>query len=726
MANIRSITPNDPANFTPVLGNYKTLQPFRYWCQKVLPLVYDDSLSYYELLCKVVDYLNKTMEDVETLHGDVTKLHTAYEKLQSYVNNYFSTLDVQEEINNKLDDMASDGTLSTLVNPLIITAVGDWLSKNLTPTTPTIDKTLTVSNAGADSKTVGDNVFSMLSYVSPIELGSSEGSSDITDLSDVMNIYTAYIMWSNAIKSLYSAGKITSDIPGLADEFNSLPYVYLIPMNVQPMGSRNNKISALGYYAPYIAITYGRRYNISIDKGGIVIEGRILNSNGTFDPTLTNENSPANAKVVGDNVFSMLSYVSPIELGSSEGSSDITDLSDVMNIYTAYIMWSNAIKSLYSAGKITSDIPGLADEFNSLPYVYLIPMNVQPMGSRNNKISALGYYAPYIAITYGRRYNISIDKGGIVIEGRILNSNGTLDSTLTDPNSPANAKAVGDAISAIDVQADLTSPNGNKWYLSVDNDGNLSANPYIPKHITFIGNSLLLGFGSFGMAATNKNGDYYTKILSRTGATGTKIGGVDWEGATTVSLANKAADNIINQINADSGLIIIQLGDNWNNENTVANLPTTLPYLIKGIREKCPKARVCWVFAWYYKQNAVQILQNNCKLYGVKFINIDGLSSVQSNQNKIGAIYTYDTDQTVTYSVDSFSILEDNKVTLNFTVGGVPYSVTINYTSYTSTAGVSITVTGKECVITNASVASHPSDTGFTQIADKIITEMAL
>ena len=115
MANIRSITPNDPANFTPVLGNYRTLQPFRYWCQKVLPLVYDDSLSYYELLCKVVDYLNKTMEDVETLHGDVTNLHTAYEELQSYVNNYFSTLDVQEEINNKLDQMANDGTLNILL-----------------------------------------------------------------------------------------------------------------------------------------------------------------------------------------------------------------------------------------------------------------------------------------------------------------------------------------------------------------------------------------------------------------------------------------------------------------------------------------------------------------------------------------------------------------------------------------------------------------------------------
>ena len=115
----KNIKPNEPANFTPEMGNYKPLKPFRYWCQKVLPLVYDDSLSYYELLCKVVDYLNKTMEDVETLHGDVNNLHKAYEELQNYVNNYFSTLDVQEEINEKLDNMVSTGELTTLILPYI-------------------------------------------------------------------------------------------------------------------------------------------------------------------------------------------------------------------------------------------------------------------------------------------------------------------------------------------------------------------------------------------------------------------------------------------------------------------------------------------------------------------------------------------------------------------------------------------------------------------------------
>ena len=114
-----AIKPLPPADYTPASGNYNTLQPFRYWCQKVLPLVYDDSLSYYELLCKVVDYLNKTMEDVETLHGDVTNLHEAYEKLQSYVNEYFSSLDVQAEINNKLDQMVTDGTFYNMFYPYI-------------------------------------------------------------------------------------------------------------------------------------------------------------------------------------------------------------------------------------------------------------------------------------------------------------------------------------------------------------------------------------------------------------------------------------------------------------------------------------------------------------------------------------------------------------------------------------------------------------------------------
>lgn len=131
----KTLNPNSPADFTPTLGDYKDLSPFRYWCQKVLPLVYNDSLSYYELLCKVVDYLNKTMEDVTTLSGDVTDLHTAYVQLQDYVNTYFENLDIQEEVNHKIDEMFENGTFNELfakyvpyATPEMFGAVGDGVT----------------------------------------------------------------------------------------------------------------------------------------------------------------------------------------------------------------------------------------------------------------------------------------------------------------------------------------------------------------------------------------------------------------------------------------------------------------------------------------------------------------------------------------------------------------------------------------------------------------------
>lgn len=146
-------------NYLPNRGNYNDLKPFKFWCQKVLPLVYDDSLSYYELLDKVVDYLNKTMEDVTTLNDDVTAMYGAYEQLQSYVNNYFDNLDVQDEINSKLDQMAIDGSLSALINPQIPGAVSSWLAANVDPvgSAVVVDSTLTISGAAADAKVTGDN-----------------------------------------------------------------------------------------------------------------------------------------------------------------------------------------------------------------------------------------------------------------------------------------------------------------------------------------------------------------------------------------------------------------------------------------------------------------------------------------------------------------------------------------------------------------------------------------
>lgn len=64
------------------------LRHFHYWCQKVLPLVYDDSLSYYEVLCKVVKYINDLITQDKIFGDELLNLSKDLSKVQSFVDNY--------------------------------------------------------------------------------------------------------------------------------------------------------------------------------------------------------------------------------------------------------------------------------------------------------------------------------------------------------------------------------------------------------------------------------------------------------------------------------------------------------------------------------------------------------------------------------------------------------------------------------------------------------------
>ena len=95
-----------------------------------LPTSFVDSMTYYECLAWLVNFIQNTV--IPTVNNNaeaVEELQTAFTTLKNYVDTYFDNLDVQEEINNKLDEMAESGELSEMI--------ADYLNDSLKVIFPT-------------------------------------------------------------------------------------------------------------------------------------------------------------------------------------------------------------------------------------------------------------------------------------------------------------------------------------------------------------------------------------------------------------------------------------------------------------------------------------------------------------------------------------------------------------------------------------------------------------
>lgn len=128
------------------LENIETIEsPFRRFVTTigVFPTAFTDAMTYYECLAYLVKYLEDSVVPAVNENAEALK------ELQDYVVHYFENLDVQEEINNKLDQMAEDGTLQE-----IITA---YIQANVAWTFDTVAEMKTATNliAGSYARTLG-------------------------------------------------------------------------------------------------------------------------------------------------------------------------------------------------------------------------------------------------------------------------------------------------------------------------------------------------------------------------------------------------------------------------------------------------------------------------------------------------------------------------------------------------------------------------------------------
>lgn len=155
------------ANFFPNVPTYPEIGTFQPIYGKFDLTTYIQGASDYEIMAFLVGKYNATLE----AYGTVTKLSTetitAAHQLQDWINNWFDNLDVQQELNNKIDNMIADGTFGMLlhqtfdeqINQQTTNAVTAWLVANVTPTGSAVivDSSLSIAGAAADAKVTGTN-----------------------------------------------------------------------------------------------------------------------------------------------------------------------------------------------------------------------------------------------------------------------------------------------------------------------------------------------------------------------------------------------------------------------------------------------------------------------------------------------------------------------------------------------------------------------------------------
>lgn len=110
---------------------YTNLTPFKWYVLENFPFIEADfdALTNWQLFCKLGKEINKIINSVNLSGQQVENLTNAFNDLKNYVDNYFNNLDVQEEINNKLDQMVQDGTLANIINEQIFQELNDKINQ---------------------------------------------------------------------------------------------------------------------------------------------------------------------------------------------------------------------------------------------------------------------------------------------------------------------------------------------------------------------------------------------------------------------------------------------------------------------------------------------------------------------------------------------------------------------------------------------------------------------
>lgn len=249
--------------------------------------------------------------------------------------------------------------------------------------------------------------------------------------------------------------------------------------------------------------------------------------------------------------------------------------------------------------------------------------------------------------------------------------------------------------------------------------GYINKEEVIPDKVLFIGNSLISGFDTFGMAASNSKEDIFYHLNN-------KIKEINPNSVVEKLKFNNMVDNNYKNIlkrvedyNYNPNLVFIFLGDNLDYEGThLEEFANMMIYLLKLKNKNC---QIYWIGGWYWSPQKTNILLPILEENKIEYIDISEYKTMEFEAN-VSDVITLDKNITYEMEYESYNF-NNNILNINYKVNNILYFSSISCDSIYEDNNKLI-INSKYYIIHSIDVATHPSSLGMKKISDKIIEKL--
>lgn len=106
----------------------------------------------------IIEQVRKVRDEWEEYKTDMNLWKLGVDDQLAKFQAWFDNLDVQDEVRTVINELIQSGKFIEITSPQIVSATEAWLAAHITPTTPAVDDTLSISGAAADAKATGDRI----------------------------------------------------------------------------------------------------------------------------------------------------------------------------------------------------------------------------------------------------------------------------------------------------------------------------------------------------------------------------------------------------------------------------------------------------------------------------------------------------------------------------------------------------------------------------------------